>query len=172
MASSGSAKSLHAGGGSAPFAANFRLGRSQPASGDCASVISSGLMPSKKLYLVLCSRTWSRHRKRQLPGPSKLAGCSGALYSPGAAHPGTAQCARAPSTRPCSLACFEAIECLYIRAMNARETGPVASEMLKRLEVLSPARLELIDESDAHRGHGGYNPAGESHFSLTIESPA
>ena len=29
-----------------------------------------------------------------------------------------------------------------------------------------------VDDSEAHRGHGGYNPAGESHFSLTIESPA
>jgi BolA protein len=55
--------------------------------------------------------------------------------------------------------------------MNARETGPVASEMLKRLEVLAPSRIELIDDSEAHRGHGGYNPAGESHFSLAIESP-
>ena len=32
--------------------------------------------------------------------------------------------------------------------------------------------LELIDDSEQHRGHGGYNPAGESHFSLRIESPA
>ena len=55
--------------------------------------------------------------------------------------------------------------------MNARETGPVASEMLKRLEVLAPSRIELIDDSEAHRGHGGYNPAGESHFSLLLESP-
>jgi BolA protein len=56
--------------------------------------------------------------------------------------------------------------------MNARETGPVATEMLRRLDVLSPSRNELVDDSEAHRGHGGYNPAGESHFSLTIESPA
>lgn len=56
--------------------------------------------------------------------------------------------------------------------MNARETGPVATEMLKRLEVLAPSRIELADDSEAHRGHGGYNPAGESHFSLIIESPA
>ena len=45
-------------------------------------------------------------------------------------------------------------------------------EMLKRLEVLSASRIELVDDSEAHRGHGGYNPAGESHFSLNIESPA
>ena len=57
--------------------------------------------------------------------------------------------------------------------MNAQRTGPVASEMLKRLEAaLAPSRIELIDESELHHGHGGYNPAGESHFSLTIESPA
>src|SRR4051812_23266532 len=108
MASSGSAKSLHLGGGSAPLAANLRLGRSQPASGDCAALISSGLMPLKKLYFALCSRTWSRHRNCQLPGPSKSAGSSGALYSPGAPHPATAQCALAPSTRPCILDCFVA----------------------------------------------------------------
>ena len=57
--------------------------------------------------------------------------------------------------------------------MNAHETGPVATEMLKRLDsALSPTRVELNDDSEQHRGHGGYNPAGESHFSLTIESPA
>jgi len=51
-------------------------------------------------------------------------------------------------------------------------TGPVASEMRRRLaEALSPTRIELIDDSEKHRGHGGYNPAGESHFSLLIESP-
>ena len=53
------------------------------------------------------------------------------------------------------------------------ETGPVASEMLKRLNsALSPNWIELIDDSEQHRGHGGYNPAGESHFTLRIESPA
>ena len=57
--------------------------------------------------------------------------------------------------------------------MDAPHTGPVATEMLRRLNAaISPARIELVDDSEAHRGHGGYNPAGESHFSLTIESPA
>ena len=57
--------------------------------------------------------------------------------------------------------------------MNARTTGPVATEMLARLNsALSPTRIELTDDSEQHRGHGGYNPAGESHFSLTIESAA
>jgi len=57
--------------------------------------------------------------------------------------------------------------------MNARKTGPVATEMLARLNAaLSPTAIELVDDSEQHRGHGGYNPAGESHFSLRIESPA
>ena len=57
--------------------------------------------------------------------------------------------------------------------MNAQTIGPVATEMLSRLNsALSPTAIELIDDSEQHRGHGGYNPAGESHFSLRIESAA
>jgi BolA protein len=57
--------------------------------------------------------------------------------------------------------------------MNAQTTGPVATEMLRRLNsALSPTKVDLIDDSEQHRGHGGYNPAGESHFSLKIESAA
>jgi BolA protein len=42
---------------------------------------------------------------------------------------------------------------------------------LRRLDsALSPTRIELVDDSEKHRGHGGYNPAGESHFTLQIES--
>jgi len=45
--------------------------------------------------------------------------------------------------------------------------------MLRRLSsALNPTRIELTDDSEQHRGHGGYNPAGESHFSLRIESAA
>jgi len=57
--------------------------------------------------------------------------------------------------------------------MNTIFTGPVASEMIGRLNAaLAPTDLQLIDDSEKHRGHGGYNPAGESHFTLLIESPA
>ena len=57
--------------------------------------------------------------------------------------------------------------------MNAAETGPVAREMLRRLNSsLSPTHVELIDDSESHRGHGGHNPEGESHFTLRIESAA
>ena len=57
--------------------------------------------------------------------------------------------------------------------MAITSTGPVATEMLARLNsALSPTLIELSDDSEQHRGHGGYNPAGESHFSLSIESAA
>ena len=57
--------------------------------------------------------------------------------------------------------------------MNATDTGPVATEMLRRLNsALSPTFVDLIDDSEQHLGHGGYNPAGESHFSLIIQSSA
>lgn len=55
--------------------------------------------------------------------------------------------------------------------MDALATGPVAAEMRRRLKSLNPTKLELVDDSEKHRGHGGYNPSGESHFSLLIESP-
>jgi BolA protein len=57
--------------------------------------------------------------------------------------------------------------------MNARKTGPVATEMLARLNTaLRPSSIELTDDSEQHRGHGGYNADGESHFSLRIQSAA
>ena len=57
--------------------------------------------------------------------------------------------------------------------MDSLATGPVAAEMLKRLGSAFPdAKVELIDDSEKHLGHGGYNPAGESHFTLLIESAA
>lgn len=58
--------------------------------------------------------------------------------------------------------------------MNASATGPVAREMIARLEIsLAPTRLMLRDDSEQHRGHGGYRgEGGESHFHLSIESAA
>ena len=62
---------------------------------------------------------------------------------------------------------------VYIGRMSLTSTGPVAAEMIRRFEAaLAPSRIDLADDSEQHRGHGGYNPAGESHFTLTIESAA
>jgi BolA protein len=57
--------------------------------------------------------------------------------------------------------------------MPVAATGPVAREMIERLTaVLTPSRLDLEDQSHQHIGHAGHDPRGESHFALTIESPA
>lgn len=58
--------------------------------------------------------------------------------------------------------------------MNAPNMGPVARQMTERLTLaLSPTRLALRDDSEQHRGHGGYRgEGGESHFFLSIESAA
>ena len=57
--------------------------------------------------------------------------------------------------------------------MDTTATGPVATEMLRRLNLaLSPTHVDLTDDSEEHRGHGGYNRSGESHFTLEIESQA
>jgi BolA protein len=45
--------------------------------------------------------------------------------------------------------------------------------MIARLQTaLSPTVLDLVDDSEEHRGHAGHDERGESHFSLAIESPA
>lgn len=47
--------------------------------------------------------------------------------------------------------------------------GPVAAEIERRLQsALSPARLAVIDDSAAHRGHAGHDGGGESHFTVDI----
>ena len=57
--------------------------------------------------------------------------------------------------------------------MPEAATGPIAREMIDRLTAaLSPTRLELEDQSNQHFGHAGHDPRGESHFALTVESPA
>jgi len=48
----------------------------------------------------------------------------------------------------------------------------VADEIRKRLDdAFSPSVLEVIDESEAHRGHAGYQEGGQSHFRVTLAAP-
>ena len=58
--------------------------------------------------------------------------------------------------------------------MTDQFTGPIAAEIHQRLTAaLAPTRLVVRDDSEKHRGHGGYNPdGGESHFTVEVESPA
>lgn len=48
-----------------------------------------------------------------------------------------------------------------------------ADEIAARLtEAFAPRRLEVVDESEKHRGHAGHTGLGESHFRVTIAAPA
>lgn len=42
----------------------------------------------------------------------------------------------------------------------------------KLTETFAPQSLEVIDESEQHRGHGGYREGGESHFRVRMTSAA
>ena len=47
----------------------------------------------------------------------------------------------------------------------------LSEEIRTRLEeAFSPRQLEVIDDSESHRGHGGYQEGGESHWHLVIAS--
>jgi len=52
-------------------------------------------------------------------------------------------------------------------------SGPVAAEITDRLtKALAPTQLQVIDDSEKHRGHSGHDARGESHFTVLITSPA
>ncbi|QEU09766.1 BolA family protein [Paracoccus yeei] len=48
----------------------------------------------------------------------------------------------------------------------------IVDEMTARLQALHPTRLEILDESENHRGHGGWREGGETHFRIRMASPA
>jgi BolA family transcriptional regulator, general stress-responsive regulator len=49
----------------------------------------------------------------------------------------------------------------------------VAETIRRKLsERLAPLRLDVVDESHRHAGHAGARPEGETHFRVTIVSPA
>ena len=39
-------------------------------------------------------------------------------------------------------------------------------------DAFQPRRLEVVDESDRHKGHAGHRPGGESHFRIRIAAEA
>ena len=42
----------------------------------------------------------------------------------------------------------------------------------KLTAAFEPERLEVLDESHKHEGHGGWRPGGETHFHVTLVSKA
>jgi BolA protein len=49
----------------------------------------------------------------------------------------------------------------------------VADDIRAKLTAaFQPARLEVVDESEQHRGHGGWREGGETHFRVEIAAQA
>ena len=48
----------------------------------------------------------------------------------------------------------------------------IADRIRNNLAALQPVVLELVDQSEAHRGHAGWRDGGETHFDLTVVSAA
>lgn len=46
----------------------------------------------------------------------------------------------------------------------------IADEMREKLAGLNPSRLEIVDESEDHRGHAGFREGGQSHFRIRMAS--
>lgn len=42
----------------------------------------------------------------------------------------------------------------------------IAEEIREKLADLHAARLEVVDESEQHRGHAGWREGGETHFRI------
>ncbi|HEX7055144.1 MAG TPA: BolA family protein [Burkholderiales bacterium] len=47
----------------------------------------------------------------------------------------------------------------------------VREEIERRLQSLEPLVLEIVDESERHRGHAGYREGGNTHWRVAIVSP-
>ena len=51
--------------------------------------------------------------------------------------------------------------------------GEVAARIEAKLrEAFAPERLEVVDASERHRGHGGWREGGETHFDVVVVSSA
>ncbi|PZN94447.1 MAG: BolA family transcriptional regulator [Alphaproteobacteria bacterium] len=51
--------------------------------------------------------------------------------------------------------------------------GIMADKIEARLRAaLAPEALEIIDDSDSHRGHAGHDGSGESHFTVRLTAAA
>jgi BolA protein len=54
--------------------------------------------------------------------------------------------------------------------MNSTETRMADLLRAKLAAAFHPERLEVIDESEAHRGHGGWREGGETHFRVVMRA--
>lgn len=50
---------------------------------------------------------------------------------------------------------------------------PIRNAMFTKLtEAFDPVHLEIVDESEKHRGHGGWREGGETHFLVVMRAEA
>lgn len=55
----------------------------------------------------------------------------------------------------------------------SKEAGTVAEEIAGKLwEAFDPAELSVVDDSESHRGHAGFQEGGQSHFNVRIRAAA
>jgi len=47
----------------------------------------------------------------------------------------------------------------------------LAADIRSRLAALDPVEVEIVDESESHRGHAGYREGGGTHWRVAIVSP-
>lgn len=49
----------------------------------------------------------------------------------------------------------------------------IRDEIEARLtDTFAPSRLEVVDDSESHRGHGGWREGGQTHFNVMIRAEA
>ena len=51
-------------------------------------------------------------------------------------------------------------------------SGRAEAMRAKLQAAFSPVELEVVDESDQHRGHGGWREGGETHFRIRMRAAA
>ena len=50
---------------------------------------------------------------------------------------------------------------------------PIVDEIRHSLTAaFAPSRLDIVDDSESHRGHGGWRDGGETHFNVSIRATA
>jgi len=63
---------------------------------------------------------------------------------------------------------------MLLRSISAKARGmSVTDEITEKLQTaFTPRELEVVDDSESHRGHAGFQEGGESHFNVRIRSDA
>lgn len=47
----------------------------------------------------------------------------------------------------------------------------LTANIIEKLAVLKPSKLDIVNQSALHQGHAGWNDSGETHFLIKISSP-